>query len=244
MDPLSFDFLPPPDLPPAQETGPEVRFLDLLDLPALLELEHDKWDDEQAASHAELSRRILANPGLSVGAFCPQTGRMLASLFLRQVVADFWQHAENWRDCTELPSPIRTASLFGISLSSRDPAAVDAILEFFWPHALKGGWRHIYLGSPVPGLRDWLGRQPAGRVEDYVALKRGGLPLDPQLRYYHSRGFKEIVCVKPGYFPHERSLDHGVILRGTIPLSALVPVWRALPLASTRRLTRQLSSLL
>jgi hypothetical protein len=244
MDHTASAFPPPPDLPPALETRPEVRFLHLSDLPALLELEHDKWDDDQAASPADLSARIIANPGLSVGAFCPRAGRILASLFLRPVVAGFWRHTASWRDCTELPVPVRSASLFGISLSSRDAAAVDAILQFFWPHALKGGWRHIYLGSPVPGLRDWLARHPGGCAEEYAALKRGGLPLDPQLRYYHSRGFKEIVCVKPGYFPHERSLDHGAILRGTIPLSALVPVWRALPLASTRRVTRQLSSLL
>jgi hypothetical protein len=31
---------------------------------------------------------------------------------------------------------------------------VDALLQFFWPRALRAGWRHIYLGSPVPGLSD------------------------------------------------------------------------------------------
>ena len=47
-------------------------------------------------------------------------------------------------------------------------------------------------------------------------MKRSGLPVDPQLRYYHLRGFKDIMGVKPGYFPHERSHDHGVILLSLI----------------------------
>ena len=80
---------------------------------------------------------------------------------------------------------------------------------------------------------------------DYVRQTRAnGLPLDPQLRYYHERGFTELVCVKRNYFPHERSQDHGVIIKGTIPLSRLSPVWRALRSSRTQRITRQLSSLL
>jgi hypothetical protein len=233
-----------PDLPPLQETEPETRFLTVLDLPALLELEHEKWTDEQAASRADLLARIHACPDLSIGAFCPRTGRLLASLFMRPVDDGFWRDAADWHACTALPLPTRSASLFGISLSSRDREGVDALLEFFWPHALKGGWRHVYLGSPIPGLRAWLERHPHGTAQAYVSTRRGGLPVDPQLRYYHGRGFRDILCVKPGYFPHAASLDHGVILRGTIPLSALVPVWRSLPLASAQRVTRQLASLL
>jgi hypothetical protein len=238
------EFNPTPDLPPAFEDGPQVTYLTPRDVPALLDLEREKWDNEQAASAADLEARIGIYPKLSIGAFCPRTDRALASLFLRPVSADFWQHTGTWTECTELPPPRGCSVLFGISLSSREPSAVDAILRFFWPHALKHGWRHIYLGSPVPGLRDWLCRQGGGRVEDYVHRKRSGLPVDPQLRYYHLRGFKDIVCIKPGYFPHARSLDHGVILRGTIPLSTLAPVWRNLPLRSTQRVTRRLASLL
>jgi hypothetical protein len=58
---------------------------------------------------------------------------------------------------------------------------------------------------------------------------RRGLPVDPQLRYRrHGRGFPKKVCLKRDYFPHERSQDHGVILRGTVPLSAFSLVWRGL----------------
>ena len=233
-----------PDLPPEFESGPQVAWLTPRDVPALLDLEREKWDDEQAASGFDLEARIGVHPELSIGAFCPRTGRALASLFLKPAFADFWRHASTWKECIDMPSAQDSHSLFGISLSSREPSAVDAILRFFWPQALRSGWRHIYLGSPVPGLRDWLRHHRNGCVNDYVNHKRAGLPADSQLRYYHSRGFKEIVCVKPGYFPHTNSLDHGVILRGTIPLSTLAPVWRAIPLHSTQRITRQLVGLL
>jgi len=246
--PLDIDMndstFPPPDLPPEIDTSPEVRSLSVADLPALMDLEREKWNDEQAASVADLRRRIASHPDLALGAFCPLTGRVLASLFMRPVAPDFWCHANTWAECLEQPLPIRTPSLFGISLSSRDVAGVDALLRYFWPRALKGGWRHIYLGSPIPGFRQWRLHHPGRGADEYAHQMRSELPADPQLRYYHSRGFKEIVCVKSGYFPHERSLDHGVILRGTIPLSALFPMWRALPLASTQRVTQKLVSLL
>jgi hypothetical protein len=73
-------------------------------------------------------------------------------------------------------------------------------------------------------------KNPAARVDDYVHRRRSGLPLDPQLRYYHRRGFRRIVAVHQGYFPHADSLDHGVLLRGTIPGSQLGPLWRLIPL--------------
>lgn len=225
---------------------PEARFLVPDDIPALLALEHEKWNGHQAASAAVLAERIAARPGLCVGAFRRETGALLASLFMQPVAPDFWRHSASWQDCTSRPAPDATASLFGISLSSREPAAVDALMAFFWPYALKGGWREIFLGSPIPGLRDWLIRHPGvhHRVADYVHMRRGGLPLDPQLRYYHARGFRQIVCVQPGYFPHAPSLDHGVILRGTVPLSLLYPMWRALPLAHVQRVTRRCARLL
>jgi len=221
-----------------------ARFLSHCDLSTLIELEHEKWHIDQAASEAELIARIDTHPDLAVGAFCPHSGRLLASLFMKPVAEDFHRRMSTWKDCNRAPTPHLSSTLFGISLSSRSQAGVAALLAFFWPYALKRGCRYIYLGSPVPGLRDWMSAHPRGRVEDYVHARRRGVPLDPQLRYYYSRGFKEIVAVKPNYFPHERSLDYGVLLRGTVPLSGLAPLWSALPLASIQRITRPLAAML
>ncbi|WP_081765213.1 hypothetical protein [Robbsia andropogonis] len=221
-----------------------VRFLTLRDLSSLRELEHEKWDATQAASQSALIKRIEAHPKLAMGAFCSRTGYLLSSLFLKPVADDFHRHVHTWEDCTRLSAAQQSRSLFGISLSSRHQKGVDALIRFFLPHALKSGWRHVYLGSPVPGLRDWRRHHPEGRVEDYVLARRSGMPLDPQLRYYSKRGFTRIIAVKPGYFPHERSLDYGVLLRSTILLSHLAPLWTALPLPGVKRVTRPLAALL
>jgi len=220
------------------------RLLTRHDLPALLKLEHDKWDTDQVASQIELEERIAAYPDLALGAFCAETGQLLASLFLKPVAHDFHRHVRTWRDCTLLPAPQETTTLFGISLTSRRGDGVDALLAFFWPYALKCGWRHVYLGSPIPGLGQWRQQHPQGPIEAYVRARRSGMPLDPQLRYYRGRGFTKIVDVKSNYFPHKRSLDYGVLLRGTIPLSGLSPLWRVMPLQMLKRITRHLACLL
>lgn len=221
---------------------PAARFLTPDDIPALLALEREKWTAEQAATETELQQRITRFPNLSLGSFCPRGGSLLASLFMKPVPDDFAHHVDCWERALSLPIPLRSHSLFGISLSSRAPEGVDALLSCFWPISLYAGWRHIHLGSPLAGLAEWRSRHPDGRVEDYVMARRRRLPLDPQLRYYHRRGFNHIVAIKPGYFPHARSLDHGVLLRGTIPLSVLKPLWRSARLESIQRLTSRLES--
>jgi hypothetical protein len=238
----SLHFLAPSAARPRHIEPARARFLGRRDVFALMELEREKWNDVQAATEHELCARIDAHPELSVGAFCTRSGRLLASLFMRPIADDFYRHVHTWDDCVHAPLPRTSSTLFGISLSSRDSDGVTALLNFFWPIALKNGWRHIYLGSPMPGLRDWRAVNAHRPVDDYVRETRRGGPLDPQLRYYRSRGFTRIVCAKPDYFPHERSLDYGAILRGTVPLSMLAPLWAALPEAYVRRVTRALAA--
>ncbi|WP_245236909.1 hypothetical protein RFN58_04665 [Streptomyces iakyrus] len=219
----------------------EVRFLRPDDVEALITLEQAKWDQDQAADRAELTARIQAYPRLSIGAFEPG-GAALASLFMKPITTAVLSSAATWADCArvEAPRPEATGSLFGISLSSVEADAVTAIFEFFWPHALKYGWRDIYLGSPMPGLRAWRRINPDVPTDVYMREKRHGLPRDPQLRYYHKKGFKDIVACKPGYFPHAASLGYGAILRGHVPLSAGAPLWRLVPLPWLKQMRRLL----
>lgn len=211
-----------------------VRFLQPEDLPALMALEKTVWEPHQAANAETLSARISTHPGLSIGAFCASSGRALASLFARPVHVSALRSASTWHECVTAPqveSRPRPRALFGISLSSVEPRAGQAIFDFFWPHALKSGWREMYLGSPVPGLRAWLARHPGRTIDEYVHARSNGLPRDPQLRYYHRKGFRQVVAIREGYFPHADSLDHGVIVGGRIPLSALSALWRLVPLS-------------
>lgn len=221
-----------------------VRELRPADIPALMALEHACWTPEQAAQASDLLDRMRRHPEYCLGAFCPRTGKALASLFMKPSSTHAMSQARTWRDCIE-GSAVNTATgpgnaLFGISLSSIDPEAVKAIFGYFWPHALKGGWRYIFLGSPIPGLANWLQRHPQGNAQTYVQQRRRGLPLDPQLRYYHGKGFRHIEAVLPNYFPHARSLDHGVLLRGQVPGARWAPLWRRLPLSHIQAMQRWL----
>ncbi len=208
------------------------RFLTIDDISTLLELESLQWASNQAASADALCKRLLDYPELCMGAFCSHTGKALASLFMRPISQQEIAHARRWEDCavtTHDSIEKKTNSLFGISLTSVDPRAAAALFSFFWPHALKNGWRQIYLGSPIPGFKRALENNPSLDVVTYAHTRRGKLPLDPQLRYYHGKGFTRIVAVLPDYFPHDASLDHGVLIQGTVPLSQLCPVWQRLP---------------
>lgn len=227
----------------SNETVINVRFLSPADIPSLLELEQQKWEGEQRAEATMLASRIAAFPALSLGAFCTLTGTVLASLFMKPTQHDIMRKCSTWEDCARKrhgDESANTGALFGISLSSVDPKAVEAIFEFFWPHALKAGWSDIYLGSPVPGLRHWTSKNPDLPVAQYVRGEHKGLPLDPQLRYYFNKGFRKIVAVRDNYFPHESSLDFGVLIVGKVPLSGLSFIWKRVPLPWLQRMKKLL----
>ena len=221
-----------------------TRFLAVHDIPALLQLERRQWEAHQAASAEALRQRIEQHPRLCLASFCPSSGEALASLFMRPISQQEIQQARTWTDCSvgasPGPSAQRRYSLFGISLTSVEPQAALALFDFFWPHALKNGWCDIYLGSPIPGLQRALAADPQLNVHTYVHAKRGGLPRDTQLRYYHRKGFQQIVSVLPNYFPHQASLNHGVLLRGQVPLSRWNPLWSLLPMEVLQALLKGL----
>lgn len=227
-----------------------TRFLHPADVPALLDLERRQWTARQAADAATLTRRIGTYPQLCIGAFRASTGEALASLFMKPTSREAIARARCWEHCARLADlPARhelqrTRSLFGISLTSVDAEAAWSLVRFFWPHALKQGWQEIYLGSPMPGFRRAHEHERQLAAEHYARSRRGGLPRDPQLRYYHRKGFREIVAVLPGYFPHEASLDHGAVLRGRVPLAALWPLWQRVPLPLLQRFSRLVTTLL
>ena len=196
----------------------EVRFLRPDDAEGLMTLEGTKWTQEQSASREGLVQRMAENPHLNVGAFSVSTGAALTSLFTRPITAEKARTARSWEECTnaDSPDPSTCRSLFGISLSSIDGDAVTAVFAFFLPQIAALGYHEVYLGSPLPGLSAWKRANPEAPVGDYVHAKRNGLPLDPQLRYYHGKGFQSITAWKPNYFPHEQSLDYAAVIRGEV----------------------------
>jgi len=221
--------------------GLTARFLSERDLPALIELEHKVWAPNQAASAPEMAQRIARHPQFSIGVFCPHTGKALASGFAKPACPEALRQSSNWQACAYGHVPEtnrRPTALFGISLSSVNAEAAKAVFECVWPQALKAGMREWYLGSPIPGLREWRKDNPDAPVERYVFEKRGSLPRDRQLRYYHKRGFTRIAGVRANYFPHEESLDYGVLIGGPIPLGWLAPIWQVVPLPWLQKLSK------
>ena len=214
----------------------QTRFLEPKDLPALMALEHSKWEPDQAASSTMILERIRTYPELCVGTFCLRTGKALASLFMRPVNPAMFTAPTRWETAANMDSANtmheHSRSLFGISLSSSNAEAVKEIFEFFYPRALKAGWHDVYLGSPIPGFRKARQKNPNLSVWHYVHAKRrfySDEPQDPQLRYYFKKGFTHIVSIQENYFPHAESMDYGVILRKVISLSRPRPLWPVTP---------------
>jgi hypothetical protein len=126
-----------------------------------------------------------------------------------------------------------TDALFGISLTSVNADAANALYGFFYVRALKAGFKCVYLGSPIPGLQKSKARKPELSAKDYIQLKhplRKQEPYDPQLNYYYRKGFHEIISLQKDYFPHDKSENYGVIIRNRLPLSDLNWLWKRTPL--------------
>lgn len=193
----------------------EVRNLRLSDLDQLVKMEHAKWDHEQAATAEELYGRIDRLPQHAAGAFADDGDRLLASMFARPVTMETIREAESWRACAyaPLPPPGGTDCVFGVSLTSTSSSAAEALFRSFLPQLAVLGYRNLYGGSTVPGLREWIKANPEGSPTSYVrGTNADGTPLDRQLRYYYLNGFTTIVSVKPNYFPHPQSLDYGAVI--------------------------------
>ncbi|WP_143861354.1 hypothetical protein [Nocardia amikacinitolerans] len=197
----------------------EVRNLRLSDLDQLVDMERAKWDHEQGATAEELFERIDQLPQHAAGAFERSGGRLLASMFARPVTMTTIRESESWRACAyaPLPPPGSTDCLFGVSLTSTSACAAEALFRSFLPQLALLGYRNLYGGSTVPGLREWIKANPEGSPTSYVyATNEDGMPLDRQLRYYHLNGFRTIIALKPNYFPHPQSLDYGAVIHRSL----------------------------
>ncbi len=223
-----------------------TRHLTTDDIPQLLRLEQRQWEAHQCADAKTMHSRMLKYPQLCVGVFYRETGEAVASLFMRPASRYDMTEVQHWADCADLHQDISCGPrdcLFGISMTSAHPQAVDLMVDYFLPYALKNCWDSIYLGSPMPGLYKALQANPGLTPIHYASSRCRNLPKDPQLRYYYSMGFKELVAVLPNYFPHARSLNYGALLRAKVPLSRMCFIWRWLPLAWLRSLVFMLDKL-
>lgn len=221
-----------------------VRNVTVSDIPALMELESQKWEDDQSASPEIFYSRIVAYPDMCVASFSAEDGKMLSSLFLKPTSKERVMASRNWAEMAEInPSPadLDMRYIFGISLSSINKYAVYNMYRYIVPHLVRCGYKSIFLGSPVPGLREWISKNADKDIEkDYIFKTKNNIPIDPQLKYYHMRGFNKIVSFKKDYFPHYKAMDCGAVLECTLPFSYVYPFARAVPLKKFHRIDEYL----
>ncbi len=226
----------------------KTRNLATKDVDALIALEQQQWNGDQLPTMETLVKRIESNPDWCIGVFCETTGRAIASAFLIPVNAEQMRNSKTWESCTKLTvkTSEKSIALFGISLTSINPKAGQAIFEYLLPRALKAGYKEVYLGSPIPGFSKAKTKNNDLTAEEYVHKKRscGKRPKDPQLLYYYNHGCHDIISVCENYFPHEPSLNYGVIVRGHLPLSEFNIIWHFVPLSTLNALSNFFFSLL
>lgn len=216
-----------------------TREVTVSDVAALRALELEKWGAE-GASEEVLRKRIENTPGFCWASF-NQAGDALASLFVMGVKKERALESPDWFATTDHGTGAShdpaASHWFGISLSSTDSHAGSEVIVEAVTEVLRRGVREVYLGSPVPGFKRWLKRNPGGRVEAYVELQEKerapSIDTDPLLSFYLQLGFK-IVRTRPAYFPNEGSLDHGVLIRFPNPLWVAAPLFRRLSRAFFR----------
>jgi hypothetical protein len=76
---------------------------------------------------------------------------------------------------------------------------------------ITGNKKGVFIGSRIPGFKNYKKHYPLAAAEDYVTLKRNGRLRDYELRLYAAEGFK-VIKVLPDYFPDPDSLDYGVLV--------------------------------
>jgi hypothetical protein len=145
--------------------------------------EEQKWTSEQRATPGVLRQRIKAYPDHRVGAFSQDSGKAIASLFVKQILKAVLERAETWAECAEVEEVSESPTLFGISLTSLDGDAADSVMSTYVAPAVQQGRTELFLGSPVPGLRAWRAKNPSLPVEEY--------------------GCRNIEACKPDYSHHE-----------------------------------------
>lgn len=188
------------------------------EIPAVADLEVKVWGDG-AARKDQIEARMIANPE---GAIVAIHDNIIVGYAASQRIATVgqrcWDAVTDRGYITETHVP-NGAFAFGVGMSALPQAArlgvSGAIISYYQHHYIeKCGCEALTLGSRLPGLNRWLNLNPQKTVEDYLALRRSGFSIDPELRLYEKAGFALLWPVK-GYFKDPDSRDWGALIAKT-----------------------------
>jgi hypothetical protein len=206
---------------PSQQRA-TTRFANQQDVAELAAVEREAWGDG-AATEQQLSARILNVPKGNIVAVAPD-GRLCGLTSFCFIDYDDYERrcACSWNDL----SGFGTAStnvhgapdLFGINLGVARWAPRDTSIQLLGEVVREGvrlGARRGILGARMPGFHKHADKMTA--EEYFVAERRPGVPLDPELHYYYKFGMRPVKLVED-YFEDPDSLNWGVLVQMLVPL--------------------------
>jgi len=195
----------------------EIRTAVKADLDAILELDNRVWVDFPATREM-IATRLDIFPDGNIVAIDTEKGIVVGYLCMMSIGYEPSEFPSSWMEITG-NGTIRTHNpdgkyMYGVALTVDKGYQIGMALQVYgWALGIKYRCRGCYLGSPIPGFATYKKEHTDISVEDYVfrEKRRNNIPLDPELAYYHSAGFKAVRVLKD-YEPDPKSLNYGVLL--------------------------------
>jgi hypothetical protein len=207
-----------------KSTRIRVRRATSADIENYLQLQAERWQDDNMATREQLESRFAAYPqGMLVA---ERAGEIVGMVYAMQISDYDYNTPPSWNEITnhgycDNADP-KGSAIFGVDLSTAKGVghlAGDELLLGIARLAISRGVKTALLGGRMPGYRDFASKMTA---DEYLRAKDDhGLPLDKQVRYYTSIPGLKAIKVLPNYFHDPASLDYGVLLRWTNPLYGL-----------------------
>lgn len=187
------------------------------DVEAMAIFEKDVWGDN-AANEEKIFSRVKTFP----------SGNIIALYHEKVVGYISFQYVDDvvkmpnfsWSEITDEGKIAKSHKpngkyLYGVTISvhrSMNGQNLSALLMIqAWGHLISNNKIGVFLGSRIPGFKNYKKWNPDITVEDYVKLRRNGQPRDYELRMYGKEGLLPVKILSD-YFPDEASLNYGVLL--------------------------------
>ncbi|MFH1294076.1 MAG: GNAT family N-acetyltransferase [Pseudomonadota bacterium] len=194
----------------------KIRQARLEDIPGILDVEEESWPEHLRATEVQFVSRIETFPEGTLVAVMNGT---IVGVVATEIVnyRDFRQStaALTWDKITDQGFIKKTHNpsgdtLYGVDISvSRFAAGSSSmLLRTIGRMTIRYGLKRGMLGARIPRYHKYADRMGA---EQYVGIKRGNGPADPELMFYKKFGL-EIIRVIPNYIKDPDSCDYGVLL--------------------------------
>jgi len=193
------------------------RSATLADISDMVNLELAVWG-ENAANREQLISRINVFSAGNIIALLDK--KVVGYLSLENVDNMNIQPDFSWSEITDNGTVAKSHRpqgqyMYGVNLSihhsmSGQNLGLGLMLQA-WRLMILTNKRGVFLGSRIPGFRNYKKHHPEVTAEEYIRLKRNGKLRDYELKLYAEDGLLALR-VLPNYFPDPPSLDYGVLL--------------------------------